>query len=185
MIVVGASLGGLRAVGTILSALNKDWSEPIAVVVHRAKESENLLSSVLQRYSPIPVIEVLDKEPLRGGRVYVAPPDYHLLVEADCFSLSVEAPVNYARPSIDVLFESAAFSLGAKAIAIALTGSSADGAAGAAAIAARGGRVIVQAPEGAESPVLPQAVLNRVPAAQVLTLDKIGPFLQQLNRPHH
>src|SRR3569833_1650649 len=163
MIVIGASLGGLRAISTILSGLDKSWSEPIALVVHRAKDSEDLLTGVLQTRTALQVVEVVDKEPIQSGKLYVAPPDYHLLIDQDCLSLSVEAPVNFAQPSIDVLFESAAFTLGPRATAIALTGSSADGATGAAAIAARGGRVIVQAPETAASPILPKAVILRVP----------------------
>jgi two-component system chemotaxis response regulator CheB len=184
MILVGASLGGVRALSTILAGLDKTWTEPIALVVHRAKDSEDLLTGVLQTRTPLAVTEVVDKDPILPGKLYVAPPDYHLLVDEDCFSLSVDAPVNFARPSIDVLFESAAFALGARATAIVLTGSSADGAAGAAAIAARGGRVIVQAPETAESPILPRAVIRKVPAAHVLRLEEIALFLQQSADPH-
>jgi two-component system chemotaxis response regulator CheB len=184
MIVIGASLGGVRAISTILGSLDKTWTEPIAIVVHRAKDSEDILTAVLQTRCPLQVIEVVDKDPILPGKLYVGPPDYHLLIDQGCFSLSVEAPVNYARPSIDVLFESAAFTVGPKATAIALTGSSADGAAGAAAIAARGGRVIVQALETAESPILPRAVLQRVPSAEVLPLESIIPFLKQPRRSH-
>ncbi|HEY9154166.1 MAG TPA: chemotaxis protein CheB [Opitutaceae bacterium] len=182
---IGASIGGVRAISTILGTLDHTWTEPIAIVMHRAKDSEDILTVVLQARSVLPVVEVVDKDPIQPGTVYVAPPDYHLLIDQGCLSLSVEAPVNYARPSIDVLFESAAFTLGKKATAIALTGSSADGAAGAAAIAARGGRVIVQELETAESPVLPRAVLGRVPSAHVLTLESMIPFLKQPRRAHN
>lgn len=184
MIVIGASLGGVRAISAMLNGLDKTWTEPIAVVIHRAKESDDILTAVLQTRSPLPVAEVVDKDPILPGKIYVAPPDYHLLIDQGCFSLSVEAPVNYARPSIDVLFESAAFALGAEVTAIALTGSSADGAEGAVAVAARGGRVIVQAPETAESPTLPKCVIERVPLARILPLAAIVPFLIQSQRQH-
>jgi len=183
MIVIGASVGGVRALSTILSSLTKNWTEPIAVVVHRAKDSEDILTTVLQTRSVLPVIDVVDKEPIQPGKVYVAPADYHLLVDQGCFCLSVENPVNFARPSIDVLFESAAFAVGAQTTAIVLTGSSADGAAGAAAIAARGGRVLVQSPETAESPILPQAVIARVPSAQVIPLAALASFLSEPSTP--
>lgn len=183
MIVVGASLGGLRAVRSLLSGLPKSFSSPMAIVLHRAKDTPDLLASVLQPHTHLRVVEAMDKDPIEIGCVYVAPPDYHLLVDRDGLSLSVDEPVNYARPSIDVLFQSAAGVFGKNAIAILLTGSNADGAAGAAAIAARGGTVVVQDPKSAESPVMPASALERISTAKVLSLAQIAPFLVETLAP--
>jgi len=177
MIVIGASLGGLRALRVLLSGLPKNFSSPMAVVLHRAKDTPDLLASVLQPYTSLRVVEAMDKDPIEPGCIYLAPPDYHLLVDRDCFSLSVDAPVNYARPSIDVLFQSAADILRKKAVAVLLTGSSCDGAAGAAAIAACGGTVAVQDPRSAENPIMPASALERISTAKILPLGDIASFL--------
>ena len=108
MIVMGASLGGLKAVQTLLSGLPPSFPLPIVLALHRHKEGDDLLRHSLQRHTALRVIEVMDKEPIQPAHVYLGPPDYHLLVEQDCFSLSADEPVQFARPSIDVLFESAA-----------------------------------------------------------------------------
>jgi two-component system chemotaxis response regulator CheB len=162
MIVIGASLGGLKALVTMLRGVPPTFATPVAVVLHRHKDSDGMLLEMLNSESPLRAGEPLDKEPILPRRVYVAPPDYHLLVEPAHFSLSVDEPVRFARPSIDVLFESAADAFGSRAIAIILTGANSDGSEGAARIKARGGRVIVQDPTTAEAPQMPQAVLARL-----------------------
>jgi two-component system chemotaxis response regulator CheB len=180
MIVIGASLGGLRALGTVLSGLPLTFRPPIAVVLHRAKDTPDLLASIIQARTTLKIIEVSDKDPIEEGCVYLAPADYHLMVDRGHFSLSIDSPVNYARPSIDVLFESAADIFGNSLTAVVLTGSSADGAAGAEAIAARGGEVIVQEPASAEGSVMPSSTLNRVPKARILVLSEIASKLAEL-----
>jgi two-component system, chemotaxis family, protein-glutamate methylesterase/glutaminase len=179
VVVIGASAGGLHALRAVLSALPADFPIPIAVIQHRSRDSE-LLCELLQNDTPLRVLEVLDKEEMRPGSVYVAPPDYHLLVEEGFFSLSVDAPVRFSRPSIDVTFESAADSYGMDVIGVVLTGANADGAAGLARIVAGGGYAVVQDPATAEVAVMPRAARAAVPAARVLPLDEIGPHLARI-----
>ena len=179
MIVIGASLGGLKALHKLLAGLPRSFPAPVAVVVHRQREPDALLSLSLQRHCAMPVIEAGDKETIRPGCVYLGPPDYHLLVDADCFSLSADEPVKFARPSIDVLFESAADILGVAVTGVILTGSGQDGADGAASVHRRGGLVIVQDPASAECSVTPAAALAAVPSARVLPLEQIAESLAQ------
>ena len=180
MIVIGASLGGLRALAAVLRGVPTNFHASIAVVLHRHKDSDGALLSMLQGESPLPASEPLDKEPFLPGRLYLAPADYHLLVEPTYFSLSIDDPVRYARPSIDVLFESAADAHGPDTVGVVLTGANSDGAAGAARIKARGGRIIVQDPETAEAPQMPQAAIACVKTDFILPLDRIGPVLNEL-----
>jgi two-component system chemotaxis response regulator CheB len=180
MVVIGASWGGLAALEVVFRGLPADFSLPIAVVLHRGVLSTDGLSAMLRRYTPLPVHETQDKEAILPGHIYVAPPDYHLLVETGSFALSTEAPVRHARPSIDVLFESAADAYSEGVIGVVLTGSSQDGAAGAARIKARGGQVIVQTPETAASPVMPAAAIAAAHVDWILSLPEIGPRLASL-----
>lgn len=180
IVVVGASWGGLAALETIFPGLPADFCLPIAVVLHRGVLSTERLASTLRRHTALAVRETQDKEEILPGHIYLAPPDYHLLVEAGAFALSTEAPVWYARPSIDVLFETAADAYPGGVLGVVLTGSSQDGAAGAAHIKARGGRVIVQSPETAASPVMPQAAIEAKAADWILPLAEIGPMLAAL-----
>jgi two-component system chemotaxis response regulator CheB len=182
MIVIGASTGGLKALQTVLRQLPSSFPAPIAVVVHRPKETENLLIPLLQQCCVLPVSEAVDKEPIERGRVYVAPPDYHLLLEPTHFSLSTDEPVHYARPSIDMLFESATDSFGSRVIGVVLTGANSDAVQGAAKIINRGGQILIQDPITAESPVMPLAVLKANPAAEVHPLDQLAARLIQLAR---
>ncbi len=179
MIVIGASSGGLKALQTLLSGLPRAFAPPLAVALHRSRDTDDLLQPALQRHSALPVIEVMDKEPIRPGRVHVGPPDYHLLVEPGHFSLSTDEPVNFARPSIDVLFESAADVFGPAVIGVILTGSSRDGARGAERIRLRGGTVIVQEPATAQSPVMPAAALAATQTPYVLRLEQMAGALIQ------
>lgn len=184
LMAVGASAGGLHALREIAAGLPTDFAAAVAVVQHRSRES-SLLCELLQDCCPLPVHEVVDKMDLVGGTVYVAPPDYHLLVEdgGAAFSLSMDAPVRFSRPSIDVFFGSAADVLGASVVGVVLTGANADGAAGLRAIVDAGGRAVVQAPHTAEVPMMPRASIAAVPEARVLPLDAIAAHLVRLAAP--
>lgn len=180
IIAIGASLGGLHLFKDLLPELPENYGIPLVIVQHRVADSDSKLQHVLQRFTSLPVIEPEDKAPLCPGTVFLAPPDYHLLVDAKCFHLSTEAPVRYARPSIDVLFESVADAFADTAVAVVLTGASDDGAAGALRIANAGGRVLVQAPKTAESPVMPAAAIEAVSRAEVMAPAKLRDTLVSL-----
>ena len=180
LVVVGTSMGGLRALKVLLGDLPGDFPAPLAIVQHRSADSPSTLGAHMQEYSVLPVREVEDKEMIQPGCVYLAPAGYHVLIEASAFALSTEAPVAYARPSIDVLFESAADVYGESVVGIILTGASQDGARGLAKIKQRGGIALVQAPETAECPVMPAAALAAAPVDHVLPLAAIAERLTQL-----
>jgi two-component system chemotaxis response regulator CheB len=180
LIVVGASLGGLHALEAIFAALPPSLAVPLAVVQHRHRDSDDTLRLVLQRASALPIYEAEDKQPIERSTIYLAPADYHLLVERHSLALSTEAPVLHARPSIDVLFESAADAYGPRLIGVILTGASADGAQGLAQIKARGGCTIVQQPSTAECQVMPEAALAQCAVDHVVPLPAIAPLLTQL-----
>ena len=152
----------------------------VTLVQHRHKDSDQLLRVLLQERSSLEVCEVEDKMPIEHGRIYVAPPDYHTLVERGHFSLSTEAPVRYSRPSIDVTFASAADSYAHRTVGIVLTGANADGSEGLSRISERGGMAIVQDPATAESRVMPEAATRRVPRAKVMPLEEIVVFVAGL-----
>jgi two-component system, chemotaxis family, protein-glutamate methylesterase/glutaminase len=179
LIAMGVSAGGLTALSSILQTLPEDFPLPIVVVQHRAKESD-ALALVLQSSSRLRICEIEDKMSADPGKVYIAPPDYHVLMDRGHLALSVDEPVTYSRPSIDVLFESVADECGAAAIGVILTGANRDGAHGLRRIKDAGGYVIVQDPNTAEVPYMPRAALEQVPDAQVLTLSAIGPQLRRL-----
>ena len=183
LVVIGASQGGLRALETLLAGLPESLPVALAIAQHRYQSSHGQLAACLQHQSALPVVEVQDKQPIVAGQVYLAPADYHLLVEPGHFALSTEAPVAYARPSIDVLFESAADAYRQQLVGIILTGASHDGAEGLARVHAYGGLAIVQSAATAESPTMPRAAAAAVPAAEVLPLADIAPFLAQLLSP--
>ena len=183
MIVIGGSLGSMAALRLIVQALPTSFPLPIGVALHRHRESDDALVSLLQRGISLEVREVVDKDPLLAGHVHVAPCDYHLLVEPMYFSLSTDDPVQFARPSIDVLFDSAADVFGAHAIGIILTGANRDGARGAREVRRRGGTVIVQDPATAHCDVMPRATLELVPDALVRTPEEIGQLLASLTFP--
>jgi len=184
LIVVGASLGGLRALEVLLAGLPVDAGVAIAVAQHRSADStRGSLESMLQQHTKMPVLEAGDKEAIVPGHVYVAPADYHLLVEPGSFALSVDARVQFARPSIDVLFESAADAYGERLVGIVLTGANADGAAGLSVVKRRGGVAVVQEPATAEARVMPEAALKLTAADAVLPLEEIGAFVHGLCLP--
>ena len=184
VIAIGASWGGLEAMGTLLEGIPQDLDQAIVVAQHRSPEaSRGVLETLLQRHVERPVTEPSDKERIEPGRVYVAPPDYHLLVDGGRFALSLEGRVQFARPSIDVLFESVADGYREQAIGIVLTGANKDGAAGLAAIKRNGGVSIVQDPRTASRRTMPDAALEASAVDAVLPLEEIGPFLYGLCCP--
>jgi two-component system, chemotaxis family, protein-glutamate methylesterase/glutaminase len=181
LVVVGASWGGLDAVGRVLAGFPDEVDLPIAVAQHRHPDSlEETLRGILSAQIGRPVADVDDKLPIEAGHVYLAPPGYHLLVEHGSFALSVDERVQFARPSIDVLFQSAADAYGAGVIGIVLTGANEDGAAGLARIKQRGGVAIVQDPAGAARCTMPEAAIAATAADAVLPLEEIGPFVYGL-----
>jgi two-component system chemotaxis response regulator CheB len=180
IVVVGTSWGGLAALRTLVAGLPKEFMMAVTLVQHRHKDSDQLLRVLLQERSSLEVCEVEDKMPIEHGRIYVAPPDYHTLVERGYFSLSTEAPVRFSRPSIDVTFTSAADSYAHRTVGIVLTGANADGADGLRRISDRGGLAIVQDPETAESKAMPEAASRLVPRAMVMPLEEIVPFVAGL-----
>lgn len=182
IVVVGTSFGGLTALQTLLPALPKKFPAPIIIVQHRSREAENGLCAFLQKYSPLPLLEPEDKELVMPGHVYLAPRDYHLLLDGASFALSIEAPVEYARPSINVLFESAADAYREKVVGVILTGANADGARGLARIKALGGMSIVEDPATAESRAMPEAAIAASRVDRILPLTQIVPVLVELCR---
>ncbi|HEY1697038.1 MAG TPA: chemotaxis protein CheB [Polyangiaceae bacterium] len=182
-IVVGGSSGALEALLVILPALPQAFLVPVAVVVHVPPNRPSALAAVLANQCAIRVKEAEDKEPLVAGTVYIAPPDYHLLIEQDrTVGFSVDAPVQFSRPSIDVLFESAAEAYGAALVGLLLTGGNEDGAAGLARIQQLGGTAVIQSLETARISTMPAAGLRTTKAPHVLPLPEIGPFLVTLSR---
>jgi len=180
-IVIGASAGGVEALSILFPALPASLAAPVFVVLHLPRERPSLLVEIFQPKCALPIHEAEDKEPVEAGVVYFAPPDYHLLVdEGPRIALSTEAAVHYSRPSIDVLFESAADRFGARLLAVVLTGASEDGAAGAAAVQRAGGITLVQQPEGAQSPRMPQAALRLTEPTHVLALPAMAALLGTL-----
>lgn len=180
VVVVGTSWGGLAALRTLVGGLPADFQMAVTLVQHRHKDSDHLLKTLLQERTRLEVCEVEDKMPLEHGRIYVAPPDYHTLIEPGHFSLSTEAPVRYSRPSIDVTFHSAADSYGHRTVGVVLTGANADGSEGLRRISDRGGMAIVQDPATAESASMPTAAVKAVPRARVMTLDALIKFIAAL-----
>jgi len=179
MIVMGASLGGLQAVQTLLADLPATFGLPIVIVLHRHRESDVALIDLLQRSCLLRVSEAIDKQPIEVGAVYVGPPDYHVLIDHDHLALSIDDLVRFARPSIDVLFESAS-TYGERVICVVLTGGGADGALGAAAIESAGGTVIVQSPGSAACGDMPAAAIAATRRAEILGLESIAGRLVQL-----
>jgi two-component system, chemotaxis family, protein-glutamate methylesterase/glutaminase len=179
--VIGVSAGGMRALKTILPALPAAFPLPIAIVQHLDAQADAYLAGYLDRLSAITVKEGEDKETMLPGTAYLAPAGYHLLIEPDrSLSLSVDEKVNFSRPSIDLLFESAADALGEALIGIVLTGANGDGARGLKAIKDRGGFAIVQDPKTAEVPYMPRAALDATLVDHVAHLERIAPLLMQL-----
>ena len=181
-VVIGTSAGGVEALLALLPALTRRPVAPIAIVVHVPRDRPSLLATVFAARCRVPVVEAEDKMPLEGGTIYFAPPDYHLLLDRGPYlALSADELVNYSRPSIDVLFQSAVDLYGRRLAAVLLTGANDDGAAGLAAVARAGGVTIVQDPATALVATMPAAALARMRADHVLPLADIAALLQTLD----
>ena len=180
LVVVGTSWGGLAALRTLVGALPASFRMAVTLVQHRHKDSDHVLRALLQERSPLVVCEVEDKMPLEEGHIYVAPPDYHTLVEPGHFALSTEAPVRFSRPSIDVTFTSAADAYGHRMVGIVLTGANTDGAIGLRRVSDLGGLAIIQDPATAESSAMPAAAQAAVPRGRVMPLLQIADYLATL-----
>ena len=171
VVAIGTSWGGLAALTRLLGGLPADFGIPVVVVQHRSNDSERLLSQLLQDATDLRVCEIEDKDELAAGTVHLAPANYHVLIEDGYASLSIEEPVRFSRPSIDVMLTSAADTYRSAAIGVVLTGANEDGARGLAQIVGRGGRALVQDPKTAEIPIMPAAAIRAVPTAEVLKLN--------------
>ncbi len=179
IVVIGASAGALDAFYGVLPGLPKDYALPVLIVMHVPPDKKSVIAELLAAKCALAVTEAEDKEPLAPGHVYIAPPDYHLLVESDGhISLSSDEQVLYSRPSIDVLFESAADAYDSSVIGVVLSGANHDGAAGLAKIVASGGRALVQRPDLAYAATMPQAAADACPTAEILTLAEITAALK-------
>lgn len=184
LVVIGGSAGSLDIILRIAAAIPRDTKTSFIIVLHRKSGQHSILSELLSDRTGMPVRDVEDKEPILPGTIYVAPCDYHLLLEHDhTFSLDVSEKVHYSRPSIDVTFESAASLYSNSLIGILLSGANADGAEGMKAISQHGGFTIVQLPATAEVGYMPQQALNIMAASKVLDGQQIGHFLQELLSP--
>jgi two-component system chemotaxis response regulator CheB len=184
VVAVGTSWGGLAALTKLLGDLPADFGIPMVLVQHRSKDSERLLVQLLQDATDLKVCEIEDKDPLMPATVHVAPANYHVMIENGYASLTIEEPIRFSRPSIDVMFSSAADTYGSAAIGVVLTGANEDGARGLAHIVKRGGRALVQDPKTAEIPIMPQAAIRAVPSCQILPLERLAPRLIELSLEH-
>jgi len=174
-VVIGASAGGLSALQTILGGLPAGFVRPVVVVQHLPATARIDMDLVFGSATDRPLRFIEDKMPLENGAVYFAPPGYHALIEKEgCFSLSLDPPVNFSRPSIDVLFESAARALGPRAMGVILSGANEDGAAGLAAILQEGGTAVVQDPASAEVSMMPEGALRLSQTSEILAVGDIA-----------
>ncbi len=183
-VVIGVSAGGLNALDTILRQLPGDYALPVLIVQHRAKRRDDFLYRYFNDLCTLKVLEAEEKAHIKVGNVYFAPPNYHLQVEMDrTLSLSVDPPVNWSRPSVDVLFESAAEVYQNRLVGVILTGSNNDGSRGLAMIKRFGGLTVVQDPETAMAPEMPLSAIKAAEADYILTLEEIGRTLVGLKGP--
>lgn len=185
-VAIGVSSGGVQALKRLLGALPPDFPLPVLIVQHISPDAGGGMARLLDDLCAIRVKEADEQDAIEPATVYLAPPNYHLLVESGGFlALSADPPVSYARPSVDVLFESAAAVFGAGLIGIVLTGANYDGARGVQAIKRRGGMVVVQDPEDAETPQMPQAALAAVTPDHVVPLGGMAALLMRLAGVEH
>ncbi|MBP1995645.1 chemotaxis protein CheB [Paenibacillus eucommiae] len=180
-VVIGVSAGGLKALSDVLSYLPRDYLLPVLIVQHLLDGSDNFLAEYLNEQTAVHVKEADEKELIRPGYVYLAPAGYHLLIEEDrTISLSVDPRVNYSRPSIDVLFESAAYVFEERCVGVILTGANSDGSVGLSAIHKKGGLTVVQDPKTAEYNMMPDAAIQATKVDHILSLAEIGKLLSGL-----
>lgn len=180
LVVVGSSWGGMDALGTLLGGLDPAHPASFALAQHRSADHDEVLLRYLAARSALPVSEVDDKDEILPGHVHLAPADYHLLVEPGHFALSTEAAVRFSRPSIDLLFESAAEAYGEEVVAVVLTGANDDGCRGARCVKEVGGRVLAQDPGTAERSEMPEGVIAAGVVDAVLGLDAIAAELNRM-----
>ncbi len=181
VLVIGASWGGVEALTDLVTALPADFPLGIIVVQHQHPHSRDALARILARHSALPVHDVEDKEPFRPGEIYLAPANYHLLLERErSFSLSLDAPVQYCRPALDVTFASVATVFGLRAMALVLTGANEDGAEGVRRIKEQGGYVMAQEPTTAIAPAMPAAAVATGCVDRVLRLGEIVPHIRHI-----
>jgi two-component system chemotaxis response regulator CheB len=179
-VLIGGSAGAIEVVSLVLGALPADFATPIIVVIHLPRHRPSALSGALRGKCRLALREPLDKEPLAPATVYLAPPDYHLLIDpGPVFALSVDEPVNFSRPSVDVLFRSAADILGERCAAVLVSGASSDGAQGLLAISEAGGLVAIQDPDEAAQRAMPEAAIALCPDAPVLSAQGISQWVRQ------
>jgi len=183
-IVIGTSSGGMNALKFLFSALPVDFNIPIIIVQHISPRSDNQWIKLLNNNSKLYLKEADEKEKIEHGKVYIAPPNYHLMIERNkTFSLTIDERVNYSRPSIDVLFESAAEVYKNKLIGVILTGSNNDGTKGIKRIKEYGGLTIAQDPETAESAYMPASAIAAIQPDYILALENIIELLIKLDKP--
>lgn len=181
LIVIGASSGGMQAVMQIVAGLKETFVIPVVIVLHQLKNSKGRLVGILQSKTKIPVVEPLDKEEIRESTIYVAPPDYHLLIGGNrLFGYSYSEAINYSRPSIDVLFETASLAFRANLAGVLLTGANEDGAKGMQCIGKNNGLTLVEDPATAEMPVMPRAAIELREPDKIITLNEISKQLNKL-----
>ena len=180
-VVIGGSAGGVEGLTAIFAALPSDFELPVLVVQHLHPSDDGAFARHLALITRLPVVEPCDKERIERGRVYAAPANYHMLVDRNgTISLSVDEKVNWSRPSIDVLFESAAIAWGEAVIAVLLSGASADGAKGMRSVREAGGLTIAQDPDDAGYPFMPQSAIDAGGVGEILGLKEIGQRLIEL-----
>lgn len=183
IVVIGTSAGGLAALGTILTNLDDSLVFPIVIVQHMSADTGDSILNLLKKYSTFELTQPIDKERVLGNHIYLAPPDYHLMIERDfTFSLTLDPKVNYCRPSIDVLFETAAEAYLDKTLGIVLTGANRDGTEGSLAIKKFSGVVIAQDPKEAKVSVMPTSVINSGAVDHILTLKDICSMLNRIHK---
>ncbi len=181
-VVMGVSAGGLKALEAVLPMLPAEYPLPIIIVQHRIKEKGGFFCRFLGEISALNVIEAEDKTTITPGSIFIAPPEYHLQVESDrTLSLSLEGPVNWSRPSIDVLFETAAEVYRDRLVGVVLTGANDDGSRGLAIIKQFGGLAVIQDPDEAVSTRMPTAAIEATDGGDyVLSLEGIGKLLAEI-----
>jgi two-component system chemotaxis response regulator CheB len=183
IVVIGASAGGVEALLRLVRDLPADFPAAVCIVLHIPPDAPSLLAHILGRESKLPVAHAEDRQALVGGRIYIAPPDRHLLVGEDGMVQVARGPrENRHRPAVDPLFRSAALAFGPRAIAVVLTGTLDDGTAGALAVKERGGIVVVQDPAEALYPGMPQSVVRHVDVDHVVPINSMGETLARLVR---
>lgn len=183
-VVIGGSAGGLDVLLKVLPSLSTSFSFTVIIVLHRKNSVDSTLESLLASRTKIPVKEVEDKDRISPGTIYIAPADYHLLIEPDLtFSLDDSEKVNYSRPSLDVTFESAADVFGPDLVGILLSGANADGTQGLVAVKKAGGTTVVQKPETAQTPFMPQQAIANAPIDSILDIPELIALVNSLNKP--